>query len=237
MPSLFPYPDIYISEFKKRFLIELSKEFVSCADQQLTNSFELQTGLKPNKRIEIGWAYEPVFSYASGEISKFAAELWVNNKNNPITVAWRSLSGKVYQLTDTSIDCNDIRFWLENIDPVLYSRQLYPKITIPFGIKDLSYQLIIERINTDMTVEMQLKRDMAVNAGELTKKIDGFLNDYNILSEKKNRSNGVIHKWKSNFQDNVLTYDIDLGSGGFLAVKKMIGFLSTLNSFDEVKFS
>lgn len=235
MSSLFPYPDIYISQFKKLFSIEPSKEFVSCLDQQLTNSFELQTGLRPNRRIEIGWAHGPAFFYTIDKISRFAAELWVNNQNSPITIAWQSLSGKIYQLTDTSIDCNDIRFWMEDIDAALYSRQLYPKINAPFGISDLPFTITVERLNIDMIVEIYLKESAVAHADEIIKEIDRFLNDFNTSSEKKQRSNGVIHKWQREFRENMLVYNIDLGSAGLPAAKKLINCLAKIDSFTEVK--
>lgn len=235
MSTFFPFPDLYLENFKKKFSIEPSKEFISCADQQLINSFELQTGLKATKRMEIGWADEPSFFYTLGPVSKLASMLWINNQNSPITIAWQSTSAKIYKITDTIIDCDDIKFWFEDTMPELYYKQLHPQIDIPFGIKDLNFPLTIESLTIDMSIEMYLKEDAVKDGKDIITKIDKFIDDYNTASEKKDRRNGVVHNWKRELRENVLIYDFDLGSAGLLVVKKLIGYLSKLDLFIEVK--
>lgn len=233
--TLFPYPDIYIEHFQKRFSIEISKEFVSCLDRQLTNSFESQTGIKPGKRIEIAWASPSVFFYTQDKISRYAAELWVNNQNSAITIAWESSSGKIYSLTDKEIDCDDIRFWLEDLQPLLYARQLNPGSSVPLELKDLSFDLVVERLGNDAIIEMHLHPEAMNRVDEIITATDNFISGLNERSEKKNRADGVIHNWQRNIENDLLVYKIDLGSAGVPALKKILQYISTTNSVLQIK--
>ncbi len=235
MKTLFLYPQFTIDAFKKIYNKTISAEFVNCADQQLTPLFERITGLKINKRLSISWASEWEFFYEESVISKLAFSIYVNHNWDPVTVLWKSKAGRVYKIEDTDIDCNDLEFWFEGIDVALIHRQMFPKVTLPFKLKDLSYELVITRINLDCTLELQLKKGQLEHAEAIIQKIDDFINDFNIKSEKKDRKYGVVHNWKSAVEDTTLIYDIDLGSVGPYFFKKLLPFFSELNCFLRVE--
>lgn len=231
--TLFPYPDIYIEQFRSRFNLNITKEFVSCMDQQLTSSFESKTGIKPRKRIEIGWAHPSSFIYVKGAVSTYTAELWINNHNNPVTICWDSLSGKTYTPADREIDCNDIRYWLEGLEPLVYMRQLIPHSSVKLDLEDLSFILTVERLGNDAFLYMTLKP--SVPTGEAISETDKLINNFNMESVKKNRSEGVIHNWQREHKNGTLIYHLDLGSAGIPALKKILQRISDLNYFTEIK--
>ena len=89
------------------------------------------------------------------EISKLPVVMYVNhNWNNNVIILWRSKSGCIYDIADTDIDCDDIEFWFEGIDPLLYYKQLYPKTELPFSnrslaIAELSYKSLPIPLNCE----------------------------------------------------------------------------------------
>ena len=109
------------------------------------------------------------------------------------------------------------------------------KEKLPFKIKDLSYELVVTRLNMDMTIEMQLKKGELSKADSIIEEIDKLIDDYNIQSEKKDRKNGVVHNWKRKVEISKLVYDIDTGSAGSWFLKKFLQQLSTMNKFDKVE--
>lgn len=236
--SLFPFPEITIESFSKKHDTPLSPEFLECADKQLSPFFEKATGLKINKHINITLAVEEYFVYIHGDISSFSMVLYVNhNWNRNITMVWKSKSGRIYKPGDTDIDCNDIEFGLENIDPVLYYKQMYPKAELPFKLKNLSYQLVINRLNMECIIEMRLKKEELTNAQNILEQIDGFINQFNEKSVKKDREGGVVHNWRHNITDDKLIYEIDTGFAGPALMKKLLPSLSSLNCFEVVEIN
>jgi hypothetical protein len=235
MRSLFPYPDLYIEQFRKRHHINISKEFVSCANFQLTNSFEDYTGLKITKFVVFGWAPEYRFFYSKGKISRFDSEIWISNYNNPVVIAWTSNSGRIYEPDDTDIDCKDIRFWCEGLNPLLYHQQMFPKVSLPFKLKNLNYELKINRLNVNWTVSMKLKKEEVNNTLIRTYEVDKFIDDFNTRAERNDRKDGVVHSWKSVIEDDELVYEIDSGSGGVIFLREFLQFLSKRNCFEKVQ--
>jgi hypothetical protein len=235
MSSLLFNIEIYIQGFENTHHLKISKEFAACMDKQLTAFFERQSGLKINKLICIGWAWEVVFFYSSGEVSRFASKIWVNHGQNAVTVAWKANSGKIYKIDDTDIDCGDIEFWFEDFDAVLYNKQFYPTFDLPFKLKNLSYELVVTRLNMDATIEMKVKKDETGNMPVIIEKIDAFIENFNIKSENKDRKYGVVHNWKRQFNDDNLIYEIDTGFTGAYFTKKILHFLSGINAFERVE--
>lgn len=236
--SLFTFPEITIESFNKKHNIPISLEFINCADRQLSPFFEKTTGLKFNKHIGLSIGEENHFLYTSGIISKLSMVLYINhNWNYDIYMTWKSKSGHIYKPGDADIDCNDIEFGLEGLDPVLYHKQMYPKAELPFKLKNLSYKLVINRLNMDCTMEMILKKEIITNAEGLIKKVDDFINRFNEESVKKNREEGVIHNWNHRIEGDKLIYNIDTGFAGLALTKKLLPFLSMLNSFEIVEIN
>ena len=235
MPTLFFNTQILVYDFQNRYQKTVSIEFANCADIQLTTLFELTTGLKINKQISIATRLEWEFFIETGEVSKIAFYIYVNHNWNPVTILWKSKSGRIYEIHDTDIDCNDIEFWFEELDVALIHRQMFPGDKLPFKIKDLSCELVVTRINMDCTIELLLKDDKVPDVENIITQIDTFIAGFNEKSEKKDRKYGVIHNWKTAIENNKLIYDIDLGSTGPLFFKKLLPELSQLNYFTRVE--
>jgi hypothetical protein len=235
MPTLFFDPQITVNSFQTLYNRVISLEFTSCMDIQLTQLFELKTGLKINKQISISSMSDYRFFVETGEISKIAFSIYVNHNWNPVTVLWKSKSGRIYKLEDIDIDCDDIEFWFEELDVALIHRQMFPNVKLPFKLKDLSYELVVTRINMDATIELQLKVDQLNDAKRIEQEIDNFITDFNEKSEKKDRIHGVIHNWKTRIEGDKMIYDIDLGSTGPYFFKKLLPELSQLNYFTRVE--
>jgi len=235
MPTLFVDPQITVNTFQTLYKRVISLEFTSCMDIQLTQLFELKTGLKINKQISISSMSDYRFFVETGEISKIAFNIYVNHNWNPVTVLWKSKSGHIYKLEDTDIDCDDIEFWFEELDVALIHRQMFPNVKLPFKLKDLSYELIVTRINMDSTIELQLKADHLKDEKKIELEIDNFIAGFNEKSEKKDRIHGVIHNWKTRVEGDKMIYDIDLGSTGPYFFKKLLPELSKMNCFIRVE--
>ena len=150
MNTLFVDAKTVINSFLHSYSLVVSKEFIDCADQQLTKLFTHNTGIKPGKNVCVSISEQyvgaPIYtSYYIPDLNFFGRKLlltlYINHNWNPITIYWKSKSGtKNYKLHDTDIDCNDIKFWFENLDTDLYIRQLYPEDKFPFKLKNLSYE-------------------------------------------------------------------------------------------------
>ncbi|SJZ61186.1 hypothetical protein [Sediminibacterium ginsengisoli] len=236
--TLFSYPDIYIEQCEKRYGLKFSQKFVDCANSQLTSLFENRVGFKVNKKVLIGWAgasTQEFFLRTKDSITEFSSEIWINNYNFPVTISWKSKSGRVYKTDDSDVDCSDIEFWFEGLDPLAYHKQMYPNIGQPFKIKDLTYELIVERLNIDCSIQLELREGVAVDTPSVFQQIDDFIGDFNERSEKKDREYGVVHNWRFSHEGDRITYDIDLGSAGMGFLKKLLEFFSKLDLFSIVK--
>ncbi|MEZ2337221.1 hypothetical protein AB6735_16365 [Mucilaginibacter sp. RCC_168] len=235
MPTLFFNISTLVYDFQNRYQQNMSLEFANCADIQLTTLFELRTGLKINKQISIATRPEQEFFVKYEVVSQLPFYVYINHNWNPVTVLWKSKSGRIYQLEDTDIDCDDIEFWFEELDVALIHRQMFPDVQLPFKLKDLSYELIVTRINMDATIELQLKAERLNDAQKIELEIDNFISGFNEKSEKKDRIHGVIHNWKTRIEGDKMIYDIDLGSTGPYFFKKLLPELSKMNYFTKVE--
>lgn len=231
------YPvDMLIKMYSDHLNMTLSKEFIDCADTQLSQDFTLRTGIKINKEIGLSPMIMK-FSYEVGSISRMHTSLIINNYGNDVYINWKSKSGRIYATSDTDIDCNDVDFWLDGLDPLEYHKQLQPNNTLPFKLKELTYELIITNLNMDMSVEMFLKDEFVPDTSALIKVIDKKIDDYNIKSLKKDRKDGVVHNWKRRIENDRLVYEIDTGSAGAIFLKKFLIQLSKLGAFTNVEIS
>ncbi len=237
MNTLFGNPSSTVDRFKMEYDIDISEEFVACADKQLTNLFELKTGLKFSKNLCISWVGKDIFIYDKGEISKLSFYLYVNDNWNKIFILWKSKSGRIYLLNDKDIDCDDIEFSFEHLDIDLYQKQLYPNDKFPFKLKNLSFDLFIHRLNIDCTITMFLKPNAISNKELIIKNLDDFIDNYNNESERKDRKYGVVHNFKSFIEsEETIKYEIDLGSAGFTFCKKALMAMSKMNYFSKIEF-
>ena len=226
-----------IESYKRNHQIILSENFVRCAEKKLRSDFEIKSKLKVSKRVQMSTSPNGsgVFDIASG-VTKIPYGIWIANNWNQVEVAWKSKSGRVYTMGDSDIDCNDIEFWFEGIDPALYLKQLYPKEGLPFKLKPLSFELVITRICHDCVIEMHFKNDLQQNHDQIIDQIDTCIDTFNQKSEKAKKFVGVVHNWKRNVKNNqVLVYEFDLGSAELIFFKQLLHFLSDLDCFSKVE--
>ncbi len=231
-PSLFESLNVNV---QKDFGFKFSSLFLEIAEIQLRNFFELITGLKINKHISMSYFTSTVFVNEETGVSAIAANIYINHNWNPITVAWQSRSGKIYKTDDEEIDEKDIVFFLDRLDAALYYKQLYPKATLPFNLKNLSYELVVERLNIDFTLLLTLKENADFNIASFTEVFSSMIEKLNIASEKKDYKNGVVHNiTKIEQQGDSVEICIDMGSASFYILKKILTFLSSTLYFEKV---
>ncbi len=238
--TLLTFPESTAKRLKEVNDVDISVEFLQCADKQLSYWFERVTDMKINKEICLTIRDKEDFAYVAEIISALAVTLYINhNWNHDLAIVWTSKSGRIYKISDTDIDCNDLEFRLEgeDIDPLKYYKQMFPKTELPFKLKNLSYQLVINRLNMNCTMEMTLKENEIPNGETYMETINTFIDRFNEQSVKKDREDGVVHNWRSTVEKNKLIYEIDTGFAGPALMKKLLPFLSSLESFTAVEIN
>jgi len=235
--SLITFKEIEIEAFKRYYNLVISRPFLECADTQLSIKFEVMTGIKINQQIALNLIKTPYDQEFEDALTTgtFLSVLYINNHWNPITIHWRSQSGRTYHISDEAIDCNDIVFHFVQLDPLLYTRQLYPADTIPFKIKELSFALEILRLNMECTLLVKLKQAYVAKVEEVITLLHDFAATYNEASEKKRRMYGVVHSSRAIVDPiGIIHFELDLGSAGISFLNKLLQHLSKLAYFDKV---
>jgi hypothetical protein len=236
--TLFRYYDIVIGMFQKDYNLNFSEEFVAAADAQLSPLFEKTVGYKVNKHVCISTIRkdDSRFVYEKGPVSALSISIFNNHHWNFVLIHWQAKSGRVYDTSDTDIDSTDIEFWIEGIDVAMYHRQMYPKATLPFKLKNLSYELVVTRLNIDCTITAIVKPEAANNREAIGKELTDFIESLNLASETKDRKDGVKHSALAKAEGaNILLLEMDMGSAGAAFVKKLLNTMSTLNYFTSVE--
>lgn len=244
MNTLFVDAQTAVNSFKFVYSLEASVAFIKCADDQLTNLFVKETGIEPGTNVciaisehEMGSPIYTTYRKENNHIGrKLMIKLFVNNSWNPITIFWKSKSGRDYKLHDSDIDANDILFWFDKLDRDLYFKQLYPSAKLPFKTNDLSFELVLVRLNLECAISLKLKEDSYQDIEQIKSEIGEFINSYNLQSEKLDRKYGVVHNFKVLIAaEGEITCELDLGSAGMQFLKKFLTFLSKLDRFAMVK--
>jgi len=245
MNTLFYDTKLTADQLMYSYSLKTSQEFINCADNQLTEIFIRETGLKPSKNVNLALTQHylgaPIYSDYMKEDRRSLGRklmicLYVNHNWNPITIFWKSKSGtRDYKLHDTDIDTNDIEFSFEKLDKNLYINQLYPNQKLPFKTSHLSFDLEIIRINIDCAISIVIKDSEVYNIEKIKNEVVSFINNYNINSEKKDRKFGVIHNCKTFIsRENTIVNELDLGSTGIHFFKQFLAFLSKSNRFLKI---
>ncbi|MEJ7672767.1 MAG: hypothetical protein WKF59_08645 [Chitinophagaceae bacterium] len=87
-----------------------------------------------------------------------------------------------------------LEFWFEKLETELYYKQLYPNDKFPFKLDNLTYELVLTRLNLDCTIILtSVKKMLSQNIPSLINQIDEFIKHFNEKSEAKERRDGVIH--------------------------------------------
>jgi hypothetical protein len=163
--------------------------------------------------------------------------LIINHNWNYVGIKWRSKSGRIYDIADEDIACDDVEFWIEGLEPDLYYKQLYPGDKLPFKLKDLTYELVVNRLSLYASLEMTLKPGAQSDAEFIKDQVSHFIADFNLASEKKNLKYGAIHTAKGYIEDIKIVFELDLGTVGPGFYQKILKFLSRLNYFDKVEIN
>lgn len=214
--------------------MDVSAAFVKCMDEHLSKDFFVKTGIRPSIDISLGFR-KGEFVYHPGVISTITPTLHINtNWHNDITINWRSKSDRIYSMSDEVIDCNDLEFWFDKLNPDLYYSELYPYGAPSLKIKNLTYDLTIKRLGIDCSLDMIVKSEKLSEVDAMLEAIYTFTNDFNEKSEKKNRSLGLVHNSRSSIENDVVTLDLDLGSAGIEFLKKLLTYIASLGIFKSV---
>jgi hypothetical protein len=238
--SLFRHVDITISSFYDVSGLVVSEAFISCADSQLTSYFEKTVGYKVNNQVSVTMVDKgsEQFIYEKGENSRLPIQIYNNHNWNPVVILWHSYSGRIYDTSDTDIDCRDIRFRFEGIDAALFQRQMYPKEQLPFKLKNLSYELIVTRLNIDCIITATLKPEAVERSEAIGKELTDLVENFNQASEAKGRKDGVVHSAYATMVDgNVLELTLNIGSAGAVFFKKLLILMSAMGNFEKVNIN
>lgn len=235
--TLFVNLNIVVDYFKRNYNLELSNEFISIADKQLSKIFEQRTGIEINpNRVCFSLPEKNEFYFSSGKISNFFLRLYVNHHWNDCSIQWVSLSGKIYLPSDTVIDTNDLLFSFEQLDVKLIYEQMYSQSLPFFEMKGLPFELIVQRINKDCIIEFEYKSKIATSfhIENFEERLNGFISEFNIDSESKDRKFGVVYNWRSKVNGQLLVLEIDLGSAGYYFLKQLLFYVAKLDFFTKV---
>lgn len=232
--TLITFKDDFIEQLVKKTGINVSNEFIRCADVQLSGLFRKQTGLSFNRHIALSHDWT---SYSPGPLSSFQCGLYINSFRNEIKICWKTVSGKEYELTDTNINCNDIIFWFEGLNTLEYYNQMFPDDPLPFKLDEINYKLIVERLNVHCNLTMTVKESFTESYEGLLYKIDEYLAALNTKSLKKGWYDGVVHNWNRNYEGREIIYEIDWGSGSIELIKNLLIFLSKLDAVEQVRIT
>ncbi len=232
-------PDLSKQPYTANFGIPFPEHFLRCAEIKLSKDFKEKTGFTPGKRVMLNcpyaiWGLKLEYGNVSSMLQKFN----VDENAIPVTIEWTSKSGRIYKITDEDIDCEDIEIRFKDLDLAFVHQHLTSNKKLPFVIKNLSYELDIQRLHVDATVSMYVKHLALVNSEKLITKIDRYIGEFNQNSESKDRMFGVIHNWNRRIiLPETIVYTLDMGSTGYIFLKGFLRFLSDLKSFTKVEIA
>jgi hypothetical protein len=242
-----PALQVVIKSFYK---LDTSIEFLACADRNISRWFYIRTGLEGSKAIclTITSAFkvkaddttetdEDIIrskSYMKDDISGIPFALYIKTHANHLVLVWWSKSGRIYEPTDTDIDCDDIEFQLEPFNPQLYYAQLNYKEPLPFKTDGFSFELEVADLPVHATFTMTVRPEYVSKVPAFIKKTYSFIDSYNDKSLANDRKNGVVHNSKISQIDNTVTIELDSGSAGVMFYKPLLKMISRVGYFSKV---
>jgi hypothetical protein len=236
MPVFFGYEDIsgaIVSNWVHEDLFSCP-EFYHCADEQLEQEllkhFRWQ---KIPKGVGLSGSLRSFHEgYSPGGISWWESNICVGAYTSSCYVYWRTRSGRVYHPSDIP-DCDDLEFWIEKLDVAAFLRALYGPSSLPFKLKNLSFELKTGAIDMSMTAFLLPAPERELN--DVQKAVDDLTAEINQQSEAKGRKFGVVHNWRTETEGNGLRMNFDMGSADFTWLKKWLQALSDLNLLLELR--
>ncbi len=251
--GLFYKVNLMQSIIKNVYKLDTSLEFLTCADNKLTDWFYNKTGLRASKTISIGitFAYkikedgtvetdENIIrekNYVKNEISGMPFSLHIRKNENPVLMVWWSKSGRIYELTDTDIDYDDIEFALNPFEPQLYYTQLNYRDPHPFNTENFSFELEVVSLGINTTMELNIHSGKESFIQEFVQKAYAFIETYNNKSMAKNRKYGVVHSSLVTHKNNKVTIELDAGSAGIRFYESLLKMISATSYFSRVTMS
>ncbi len=235
-----------IKRYRESQSIIFSAEFLICANQKLFEAFKNQFGLNPikiKKEDDDIWVFRhvgvPTDIYEHGKTkynSFLKCYFSINAAFATISICWKSKSGRVYEIFDEEIDCNDIEFWIEDLDVTKVYELLNPKLKLPFGLKNLSFNIEVINLNLGMNIDAWLKPEFGLQAKEIASKTCDFVNKYNKVSENSSKDErGFVHYISYDIEGLHVKFYLDTGSAGMPFLKQLLRTFSRWNVFEKVR--
>ncbi len=227
----------YVWDFKHKYGIETTVAFFECANKQLSQFFEKKTGYKINKHVGVALLSGDTipFLYEKGDVSKFNIQIANNNNWNLDYICWKSKSGRIYEPGDTDIDCSDIEFWFEKLDILLYNQQMFPKQALPFKLKDLGYELIINRLHMESILTITVRAEAADQRTTIIAAIDEMVNALNDASESGDFADGFVDAKMRMLQgDCAIEYTLVEGTEDSRFFKQLFTYLKKTGVVEKV---
>ena len=134
-----------------------------------------------------------------------------------------------------AVPCSNVLLWLENLQPDLYWLQHYLDISLSFSMPQISYQLLVTRVNIDCSLELYIKEKYYDQGDVLQVKIASYLKLYNLNASKNKRKYTMLHKWNYHSEKGKIILEMDLGFAGLPFIRKFLLYLSVQKYFDKVE--
>jgi len=234
MSAFLSNAEFIVEHYRDYLGVEISKEFIACASRKLGEDFERKTGIKATNPKVISFVTDKDdYRYEKGIVSRVKQRLYVNHNWNDVSWSWYTKSGRIVDMADTDIDCDDLVITFDHLDPLLIQKQMYPKEELPFRLKDLSYELKIERLNQEMTIEATVRADGGADVETLLNEARTFVGNFNDKLLKKNISG--VHQFEPRIENEKIVFDIDTGATGAVFLKQFLQFLSDHGKYTEVR--
>lgn len=152
-------------------------------------------------------------------------------------MVWWSKSGRIYEITDTDIACDDIVFELEPFEPQLYFSQLNYREPHPFKTEGLAFELEVISFDVHSTLELDIHEGKENLIPPFIEKVYKYIETYNSKSVAQDRKYGVVHNSSITQKGNKLVMYIDFGSTGFRFCNQLLKMISKTNYFSRVIMS
>jgi len=239
----------YINEFKVQLNLEVSVPFMQIANKQLTQDYIRITGIAKMDNVSVSplsagfklFFPDLISVYSKGTVSSLAMLAGAVDTvfmNKVVYLCWRSISGKIYDISDTEIDDNDIVFWFEGIDPMIIYNRLYPKEPFPLKIKTPSFEFEYVRMEVDAQIDLYFKPEYSTIEETIIEDVDTFIQNkcMNSYIKINKQYEGRVHKFYKKQVENLhWQYNIDTGSAGVYFVKKFVEYFNKKNCLQKMK--
>jgi hypothetical protein len=127
------YYELIIDNSEKNLKQKVSLEFLKLLAKKTQMAFYKQYGIKPTtiKKFQIGAPCDDEYYFRKHEYGETTKIHWSFSvkiyDSMQAYVCWKSKSGKVYTVSDTMIDEDDIEFWIEDFNMEEYHQHMANK--------------------------------------------------------------------------------------------------------------